>query len=181
MADRRWSASGCGVRHRPDTRPLSLDCDRGRSCARRQGPWSAATEIPVTARRHLLETPLFWGALALSPLLVAGASHHLYQQRRRRRELHLQQAQKLESISLLASGVAHDLNNVLQGIISGAESLRLRVADNPETQRDIDTVLNAADQGVGLSQETQKENRHGWYSCLAGATTSAPHQYCEFL
>ncbi|MEX1196539.1 MAG: two-component regulator propeller domain-containing protein [Pseudohongiellaceae bacterium] len=118
-----------------------------------RGPWSASTEIPVTVQRHLLETPLFWGVLALLALLAAGAFHHLYQQRRRQREIHLQQAQKLESIGLLASGVAHDFNNVLQGIISGAESLRLRVADDADTQRDIDTVLNAADQGVGLSRQ----------------------------
>lgn len=118
-----------------------------------RGPWSSSTEIPVTVKRHLLETPLFWGVLTLSALLAAGTFYHLHQQRRRRREMQMQQAQKLESIGLLASGVAHDFNNVLQVIIGGAEALQFRFADNAEIQRDIDPVLNAAAQGVGLSRQ----------------------------
>ncbi|RUO66355.1 ligand-binding sensor domain-containing protein [Pseudidiomarina planktonica] len=118
-----------------------------------RGPWSSSTEIPVTVRRHLLQTPLFWGVLALLALLAAGTFYHLYQQRRRQREMQQQQAQKLESIGLLASGVAHDFNNVLQVIIGGAETLQLRFTDNADIQRDINPILNAAAQGVGLSRQ----------------------------
>ena len=43
---------------------------------------------------------------------------------RRRLELRVQQAQKLETLATLAGGVAHDFNNLLQAITSNVELVR---------------------------------------------------------
>ena len=50
---------------------------------------------------------------------------------RRRTEEHLRRAQKLDSVGRLAAGVAHDFNNMLQGILGHAELLmdRLHASD----------------------------------------------------
>jgi len=44
-------------------------------------------------------------------------------------EAHLRQSQKLESMGTLASGVAHEINNPLMGILNYAELVKDRVQD----------------------------------------------------
>jgi PAS domain S-box-containing protein len=58
-------------------------------------------------------------------------------------ETHLLRAQRLESIGTLASGVAHDLNNILAPILMCAEMLK----DNP-TQRDIPALVSLIEESA---------------------------------
>jgi PAS domain S-box-containing protein len=62
-------------------------------------------------------------------------------------ELQLHQAQKMESLGLLASGMAHDFNNFLSPILMNAEIIKDELGqDSPlaeETQEIIDAALNA--------------------------------------
>ena len=54
------------------------------------------------------------------------------QEEKRKLEIQLQNAQKLESLGTLAGGVAHDLNNILSGIVSYPELLLIDLApDSP--------------------------------------------------
>lgn len=48
---------------------------------------------------------------------------------KKRLEAQFLRAQRLESIGTLASGIAHDLNNVLSPILMGVQMLRMRLAD----------------------------------------------------
>jgi two-component system cell cycle sensor histidine kinase/response regulator CckA len=61
-------------------------------------------------------------------------------------------AQRLESIGMLASGIAHDLNNVLAPIILAAPLLRER-ATNPEDLRVILSLEKSAERGVDLVRQ----------------------------
>jgi two-component system, cell cycle sensor histidine kinase and response regulator CckA len=61
-------------------------------------------------------------------------------------------AQRLESIGMLASGIAHDLNNVLAPIILAAPLLRER-ATNPEDLRVIMSLEKSAERGVDLVRQ----------------------------
>jgi len=56
----------------------------------------------------------------------------------------LQQAQKMEALGLLAGGVAHDLNNVLSGLVSYPELLLL---DLPKDSPFRDAILTIKDSG----------------------------------
>ena len=69
---------------------------------------------------------------------------------RRRLEAQLHQAQKMESLGILASGVAHDMNNVL-GAILGLASVHLEVQppDSP-AHRAFATITKACTRGGNL-------------------------------
>lgn len=66
-------------------------------------------------------------------------------------ELH-QRAQRLESIGMLASGIAHDLNNVLSPIILAAPLLRDH-ATHPDDLRLITSLERSAERGVELVRQ----------------------------
>lgn len=61
-------------------------------------------------------------------------------------------AQRLESIGMLASGIAHDLNNVLAPIILAAPVLREHVT-NPDDLRIITSLEKSAERGVDLVRQ----------------------------
>jgi len=68
---------------------------------------------------------------------------------RARLEAQLQQAQKMEAMGLLAGGVAHDLNNILSGIVSYPELLLMDLPEDSPLRKPIKTIkesgMRAAD------------------------------------
>lgn len=71
----------------------------------------------------------------------------------RRTEEQLRSAQKLEAIGLLAGGVAHDFNNVLQVIQGHAEFLRESVHSSVEAREDLRTIQKAAERASQLTRQ----------------------------
>jgi two-component system, cell cycle sensor histidine kinase and response regulator CckA len=57
--------------------------------------------------------------------------------------------QRLESIGVLAGGIAHDLNNVLAPILMVSELLRMQIQD-PNLLKLLDTLQRSAQHGAGL-------------------------------
>jgi PAS domain S-box-containing protein len=72
-----------------------------------------------------------------------------------------QQMQKLDSLGSLASGVAHDMNNVLAAIQAVSEILRQSQGADPGAARHLDLIDTAAARGrdlvKGLTQFARKE------------------------
>lgn len=59
---------------------------------------------------------------------------------RRRFEARIERSKKMESLGLLASGVAHDLNNVLSGIVSYPELLLLNLPEDSPLKKPIKMI-----------------------------------------
>jgi len=57
-------------------------------------------------------------------------------------EAQLRQAQKLESIGTLASGVAHEINNPLTGVINYAQLIKDRASEDARVERYSQAVVN---------------------------------------
>ena len=71
---------------------------------------------------------------------------------RKQLEANFFRAQRLESIGALASGVAHDLNNILQPILMSMRILREKT-DDPESREMLHTVENCAQRGADIIKQ----------------------------
>ena len=69
-------------------------------------------------------------------------------------ELKLLQTQKLESMGIFATGVAHDFNNFLAGILGEAELAQLCLKDQPaEAARGLQNIITLAIRAAELTQQ----------------------------
>ena len=71
---------------------------------------------------------------------------------RRRLEQRLQQAQKLDAIGVLAGGVAHDFNNILQVIVGYVTALQHR-ATNGSGAEELSEIANAVERAALLTKQ----------------------------
>ena len=65
-------------------------------------------------------------------------------------EARLRSAERVESLALMAGGVAHDFSNLLTAIIANAEMLRLLVRDDRAQTATVEEVLGAANTAAEL-------------------------------
>lgn len=69
---------------------------------------------------------------------------------RRQAERKLQQAEKMKLIGLMASGVAHDLNNILSGIVSYPELLLMRLPEGSNLEKPLNVIRQAGRRAVDI-------------------------------
>ena len=72
---------------------------------------------------------------------------------RRLLEEQLRQSQKLEAIGRLASGVAHDFNNILMSIMGSADLLLMGVADDDLSRAEAAEIKHSVQRGAGLTRQ----------------------------
>lgn len=73
----------------------------------------------------------------------------------------LRRAQKMEAIGTLAGGVAHDLNNILSGIVSYPELILLDMADDAPMKKPIATIKKSGERAVAIVQDLLTLARRG--------------------
>jgi signal transduction histidine kinase len=100
------------------------------------------------ATDYVIKDRLTW----LVPAVRRALEEAKKDQEREALEAQLRRAQRLESIGMLAGGIAHDLNNMLAPILMASGLLRQKLSD-PELQRFIDMIATSAEHGRGLVKQ----------------------------
>lgn len=86
------------------------------------------------------------------PLRMIGI--HMDITEKKQLEAQFLRAQRLESLGTLASGIAHDLNNILTPILAGAQLLPLKVPHlNEQTQQLLKAIESSARRGAELIKQ----------------------------
>jgi len=65
----------------------------------------------------------------------------------------LQRSQKMESLGILAGGVAHDLNNVLSGIVSYPELILMDLPEDSKFRTPIETINESGHRAAAIVQD----------------------------
>jgi PAS domain S-box-containing protein len=73
----------------------------------------------------------------------------------------LQRAQKMEAIGTLAGGVAHDLNNILSGIVSYPELLLMDIKEDSPLRKPILTIQKSGEKAAAIVQDLLTLARRG--------------------
>jgi signal transduction histidine kinase/CheY-like chemotaxis protein len=75
------------------------------------------------------------------------------EEQRDRLQMQLVQSQKLESVGLLAGGVAHDFNNMLAAVQGFAELIRDDMGKNDDKSSEINEIIKASKKARDLTQQ----------------------------
>lgn len=76
-------------------------------------------------------------------------------------EEQLQRAQKMEALGTLAGGVAHDLNNILSGIVSYPELLLMDLPQESPLRRPLTTIKRSGESAAAIVQDLLTMARRG--------------------
>ena len=76
-------------------------------------------------------------------------------------EENLQRSQKMESLGVLAGGVAHDLNNVLSGILSYPDLILLNLPEDHEARESLESIKKAGGRAAEIVQDLLTLARRG--------------------
>ena len=76
-------------------------------------------------------------------------------------EERLARSQKMEALGLLAGGVAHDLNNILSGVVSYPELLLMDMAPDNPMRQPIETIKRSGEKAAAIVQDLLTLARRG--------------------
>jgi len=85
------------------------------------------------------------------------------EEERKRLEIQLHQAQKMEAIGTLAGGVAHDINNILAGIVGNAQLAELQMGDPIKVKKNINHIVEGSLNAAALIRQILTYKRQSEY------------------
>ena len=83
------------------------------------------------------------------------------EEKRAKLQTQLHQAEKMEAIGILAGGVAHDLNNILSGLVSYPELLLLDIPKDSPLREPILTIQRSGQKAAAIVQDLLTLARRG--------------------
>jgi signal transduction histidine kinase len=82
--------------------------------------------------------------------LANAVDRHVFEQERIRLERRLQQARRMETVGALASGIAHNFNNIIGAILGYAEMAEVQLAADSRPTRNLDEIRRAGERARDL-------------------------------
>ena len=129
--------------------------------------------VEYETRRRRKDGTLVDIVVTLAPVIIADQLFGAYaiwrditertqaEEEKKRLEGQLVRAQKMEAIGTLAGGVAHDLNNILSGIVSYPELLLMDLPPDSPLRKPILAIQKSGERAAGIVQDLLTLARRG--------------------
>jgi signal transduction histidine kinase len=122
-------------------------------------------EAELTKHRNRLETMVEERTedlkKAYHDLRTEMKERRLAEEERTNLEVQLQRAEKMKAIGMLAGGVAHDLNNILSGLVGYPELLLFDLPENSPLRKPIMTIKKSGERAATVVQDLLTLARRG--------------------
>ena len=123
-------------------------------------------EFTLEKRYFHKDGSIVWVKITVSPMWKKGEEPNFHiafvedittnkhaEEALRESEEKLARSKKMESMGLLAGGVAHDLNNILSGIVSYPELLLLDLPEESNLRKPIETIKESGNRAAAIVQD----------------------------
>lgn len=151
-----------GVIHIPQARRMPAGDSKAICLALGLGGWACATQVNAEGVRSTLGFDAVRGLCRISragelsllrlalDTIVQAVERSAIEQERKRLESHLQQARHLERIGLITTGIAHNFNNILGGILGHSEVLEELVGSDARLARNLAAIQRGTERARDL-------------------------------
>jgi len=158
----RLGPSPEGIVHVPRVKWMPLGDDRDALTSRGLGGWACVTGrtqggavvalgFDAVGRPCRITAPGELNLLRMAlDTIVHGVTRHFMEKERTRLESHLQRARRLERIGTFTSGIAHNFNNILGGILGHSEVMEERLGTDARLTRHLASIRRAAERARDL-------------------------------
>ncbi len=114
------------------------------------------------SRRWTIDEQTFSASIAdLVSLSMEAFERKRAEEVRKKLEAQLQRAEKMEAIGALAGGVAHDLNNILSGLVSYPDLLLLEIPPESKLRKPLSTIKKSGEKASAIVQDLLTLTRRG--------------------
>jgi len=120
------------------------------------GNYDAWYELRIVPVKHAHETA------GVTLIATDITERKKIQQEKERLQARLQIAEKMETVAILAGGVAHDLNNILASIVSYPDLLLLELPKNSPLRQPIITIQESGQKAAAIVQDLLALSRKGF-------------------
>jgi PAS domain S-box-containing protein len=116
------------------------------------------TRFPIETSSSIIN---YRGVTAILAFIRDISDRKRTEEERNRLQTQLLKAQKMEAIGTLAGGVAHDLNNILSGIVSYPELLLMQLPEDDPLRKPILTIHESGQKAATIVQDLLTLTRRG--------------------
>ncbi len=113
-------------------------------------------------RQWTLDEQTFAASIAdLVSMAMEASERRKNEKEKKRLERQLQRVEKMEAIGMLAGGVAHDLNNIMSGLVSYPELLLMDLPEDSPLRKPILTIKKSGEKASAIVQDLLTLARRG--------------------
>ena len=124
-----------------------------------QEAWEPSLSTWLLNREKIIS----WPDVHLAKLTISTdiSDLKLAEEERNKMQQKFQQAQKMEAVGILAGSVAHDLNNILSGIVSYPDLLLDGIAETEPMRKPLETIKSAGEKAAAIVRDLLTLARRG--------------------
>jgi len=168
----RFGPAADGIVHAPRVSRMPPGESKDACVALGIGGWACVTNVDKDGTRtmlgfdtmgrpcHITDRDEFSLMRMALDTIVYAVERHTMEKERARLVTRLHQAQRMETVGTLTSGIAHNFNNILGGILGHSEVIEEHLGPDARPLRNLDAIRRGAERARDLVNQILNFGRH---------------------